>query len=500
MSISVLPHPAFHDEVSYLLAGQTFASGRLTNPSHPHWEHFETFQVLSQPTYMSKYPPAQGLALAMGIWIDDTPIVGVWLMTAFACAAIGWALLAVLPRRWALLGGLLSAMHPLVLQWNNSYWGGSIALGAGALLIGSAIRLNRGIDGRNAAIFAVAIAILANARPYEGLVLTLLVGFPLLISILRRPTQRTLLLRRALPVVAAILLLNFVWMGVYNHAVTGSVWRLPYVEYESQYAITPPLVILPPPDEKSYRHPVMEVYYRQWEWPQYEKQNQLAELPGAFLEKAVAAMRQLIRGAGDWSDERVPAAVNLMRLGIAIPLLALPWTLIRRRLVRRAMGLAMIFLAFSFLALWFFPHYAAPIGIVLLAIHVMLLRELWAMGVAMRWVVRLVLACHVIDAASALVVIRDDLINPRLVARVQLDTELRSDPHPWLVIMDRPGVPIAHLEWIFNGPDLLHNQVIYARSMGVDRDAALIRFARGQGRRIGRITTDGIIARWEELH
>ena len=198
-----IPKPYIYDEFSYLLQADTFAHGRLTNPAHPLWRFFESPFVLQRPTYASKYPPAQSLALAAGQVLFGDPWFGVWLSCGVMAAALVWAMQGWLPPGWALYGGMLALPVSIVSYWMNTYWGGAVSATGGALVLGGYARVVK----RNQPLYALAIgigvAILANTRPYEGLMLALPVGVALLIS---RPRWSAVALIAAvlIPAAAAI--------------------------------------------------------------------------------------------------------------------------------------------------------------------------------------------------------------------------------------------------------------------------------------------------------
>src|SRR5215472_1380480 len=161
-----VPVPGVTDEFSYLLLSDTFAHGRLTNPTSPMWVHFENSAILWHPTYTSKYWPAQGMIMAVGQALLGHPFWGVWLSIGIMCAAITWMLQAWVGERWALLGGFLAVIRfGSFNYWANSYWGGAVSAMGGALVLGALAWLKQQHRARNALIMGIGFAILATSRP-----------------------------------------------------------------------------------------------------------------------------------------------------------------------------------------------------------------------------------------------------------------------------------------------------------------------------------------------
>jgi hypothetical protein len=253
-----VPMPAVHDEFSYLLAGDTFAAGRLANPQHPFWKHFESFHVIQQPTYASKYPPLQGLVLAVGERLFDQPWLGVWLSAGLMCAAVCWMLQGWTTPSLALIGALLVALRIGILSyWMNSYWGGAVPAIGGALMLGAVARIAFQRQFGHAATWALGLAILLNSRPYDGVVLALLSGA----VIVWKSAPLPALLRRAALPAAAVLIPVGLFMLYFNARVTGNPFELPYQLHEHQYVVANNFAWSHDNPEPVYRHAVMRTFW-----------------------------------------------------------------------------------------------------------------------------------------------------------------------------------------------------------------------------------------------
>lgn len=230
------PEPYIHDEFAYLLGADTFLEGRLTNPTPPLPEFFETFHVNMTPTYHSKYPPGQSAFLALGKLIFGREIYGVWLSFVLAAVAVTWALMAVFPPRWAFLGGLLSIGNStLLLRWAFSYWGGSVAMLGGALLMGGLLRVYRRPSVSGALWTSAGLFLLAFSRPLEGFLTS---GILLLIYIasLVQPGPDFSEFRKNRKFFIVLTLVGGIILGLnlfYNNTLTGSAFTFPHMKWNA---------------------------------------------------------------------------------------------------------------------------------------------------------------------------------------------------------------------------------------------------------------------------
>jgi hypothetical protein len=225
-----------HDEHGYLLEADTFASGRLTNPAPQHPEFFESPYILVSPTYQAKYPPAQAVFLAIGQRFFGHPIWGVWLSSGMFTAALYWMLSGWTNRRWAVVGTMNSLVVLGTSYWTSSYWGGMVAALGGALVLGATRWTIRRGSALYGLLTGLGAAILANSRPYEGMVLCLacapVLAWWLLSGMAKEHRHRLVAWCGAFAVVIAA---GTVASAAFNQAVTGDWKTLPWALYQEQY-------------------------------------------------------------------------------------------------------------------------------------------------------------------------------------------------------------------------------------------------------------------------
>lgn len=452
--------PQYHDDYAYLVAADTFAQGHLSYPTHPFAEHFETMHVLQRPRYVSKFPPGQGLLLAAGT-LAGQPLLGVWLMTAAACAAFWWALCPWTGQQLAVLGALLSAVHPTMLEWSQVYHGGTLAALAGALLLGAAGRF-RGDGGRQAGwapavVAGVALGLLAVSRPYEGLVFA--AGMFAAV-----PSRYWI---RVLPVA----ILALVPLAIYNRAITGSPLTLPYSLYERQYDPVPNFLWERPRPIFTWPNAEMAFQYQKVYASYYRREMAPGGLADA-LAKKVYVIQITLFGGRTW----LPSAWGVLLL----PLVALPRALGRRREARvLAVALGVFALAPFSIVWWLQMHYLAPAAALAVALMMMLLVELRSMhgGGLLATAVVVVFVINALGAWRELKPTGDFERQRRALAA--------SLPGRNVIF-----VGSSVFDAVYNGGDIDAQRVVWARDLGAARNRALAEYY--HDRRAWLLTREGL--------
>jgi hypothetical protein len=457
-----VPIPGIHDEFSYLLMADTFAHGRLANPTHPIWMSFETFHVNWFPTYSSMYPPAQGFVMAIGQLLGS-PWFGVLLSDAAMCAAILWMLQAWMPARWALLSGVFAALNlGIASYWMNSYWGGAVAGIGGALVLGALARILRRPSVSSALLLGLGVAILANSRPYEGFLFCVPAGLWLLWWLIGKIKSRDSLrsrIRLVLLPLSAVLVLTLAFIGYYNWRLTGNALLMPHVLNTRTYHSTPLFLWEHLKPELTYHNQQFEDFYNGWEREDY---------------------------GTTWKDARDVTAEKLARMGVEffwpgalLLLLALPFAF-RDRKMRLLVVTLFLCLAGVFAVIWSAPHYAAPVTCAIYALLAQAVRHLRIMKWKARPVgVALSRALVVLLVLSTCVSVARRSCDPLCwtctgdPSRVAVLKQLESTAGKHLIVVRYSEDHNIHDEWVYNGADIDGSKVIWARELDADQNAKL---------------------------
>jgi hypothetical protein len=463
LPLAPVPLPSIHDSFSYLLAADTIAHGRLSNPPHPMWMFFDTFHVLQQPTYASKYPPGPGAAMALG-QILGHPWIGVLLSTGAMVMAMMWMLQGWFSPSWSLLGGVLVLLRlGLVNPWVDSYFDPSVATLGAALVLGAYPRIFHSDGRRHSAVMAAGAVILACSRPLEGLVFCIPVAIALLVALLWRSDRarsHPLDLKKLVPA-CAVLSVGVIFLAYCNYRVTHNPLQFPYLLYHRQYFNYPVFAWGKAAAPLHYANPQFEKFFNGWNRKAYPL---------------------------TWTGWGRRSVVTLLLCWQVLPgfVLAPPFVLFPRILRDRRMRLPLAQLVLCGVGLlsvvWFQPHYTAPLAATFFVLVVQAMRHLRRSELGGRpvglFLTRLIVILAVLGVGL------HAKFGPRAPAwarnRAEIVRQLEATAGKHLVVVHYSSAHNVHYEWVYNGADIDGSKVVWAREIPGQSLAPLLTYFRNR--------------------
>jgi hypothetical protein len=451
-----IPDPSIHDEFSHLLLADTLAHGRLSNPTHPMWRHFETIHVIQKPTYSSMYPPTQDSLLALGQVVFHEPWAGVVVSVGIMCAVICWMMQGWLPPAWAFYGTLLVVLKIGVHGvWMNSYLAAPAATIAGTLLLGCLPRLRnwRGSPWPPA-LFGLSLVLLMNTRPFEGGVLAAATLLYLARPFWRQP-------RKLLVPAGLVFACGVVFTGYYNWRVTGNPARVAYQVNRDAYGWPENLAFLPPKQPVIQNDVMRSMYIKE------VKHRDIYKSPDALLDNLFTRLFD------NWTFLIGPL--------LTLPLLFLS-RVFRDKNMRPLLLLTALILFLNLFQMVLYPFHLAPVVaaiFTIVAAGVMHLSRQNSIRFAAVLPVCLVLIGAMKQEARPLnlpLAYWEIAAEPHRDDRAELEDWLGRQRGKQLVIVHYEPWHNPDQEWVYNGADIDGSKIVWARSLSPDQDRELVKY------------------------
>ncbi|HXT19309.1 MAG TPA: hypothetical protein VN811_14010 [Thermoanaerobaculia bacterium] len=445
------PVPFVTDEHGYLFTADTFAHGRLTNPTPRVPVAFEAIHVMVRPSYATKYPPAPALPLAAGQLLGHAGI-GVCLTAALFAAACCWFLQGWLPPPWPLVGAALATLKiGIGSYWGQSYWGGAVTAIGAFLLYGALPRLFRGHAGAPRlawAPLALGVFLLANSRPFEGALAALPAAVVVAVALARRIREwwkPAAALTLALATGAAL-------TAAHNRAVTGDPLQLPYRLYVATYGVDVLGPYVAPPPPVRYSSPALAFHLARSAPRPHTASAAIAAGAGHFARMAYFVCGLPLMVFAAFTVRRLPRTPATRWKLFALLCAALP-------------------AAVHSVTAWWGPHYSAAATGPLLLLAMTGMRE----TAGLRWRGRRLGAAFAVWLAFATLLVRlpltlvelpafrPDPDHPsRFLRALEADAARRS-ARDLIVVDDRLR---RGAEWVLNPADLASAPILWIQDLG----------------------------------
>jgi len=454
------PVPVVTDEFSHLLLADTLLHGRVANPAHPFWPHFESIHILMRPHYVSPYFPGHALWLAAGRLLIGCAWAGVLAECAIFLAALYWMLRGWMPARWALFGVLLAGLRFAIgSYWINNLHGGFLPAIGGALVAGAFARIRKRASVAQGLVLGLGVAILMSTRPVEGA----LYSIPF-VAVLAWDFRQNF---GAMLVAAVPVLLCAGVLGVYFSHITGSPFVTAYQIHQKTYGWPMTLAFLKPP---VVEHSNVEfARYYKYELSEHER----VDGPVHFVQYLTFRMQEY------WRFFLGPA--------LTVPLLMIRrvWQGRRMLLIGASGGLLAVLLEGGAS-----PHYLAPATAVLIAIIVECCRHLRAsrayIVTLLPAMMALVLTLRI--GAQAVGLPYTQKLNFQTWCcraegnhnKSRIAAMLGQVPGNHLVFVRAKTDEYNLLQWIYNDADIDGSRIVWARDLGPEKNAELARYFAGR--------------------